>query len=97
MQINASMLPRTRAEEHEADVWGEFFIPPYFDRLALTTATRSVYITGKRGCGKTMLLKYFEVSPVAEWSWWWVLSPIWVPAIIAALVVGYFSLVLRGK
>ncbi|MDG9698174.1 TIGR04438 family Trp-rich protein [Ottowia cancrivicina] len=22
-----------------------------------------------------MLLKYFEVSPVAEWSWWWVLSP----------------------
>lgn len=60
MQINASMLARTRAEEHNADVWGEFFIPPYFDRLALTTATKSVYITGKRGCGKTMLLKYFD-------------------------------------
>lgn len=60
MQINASMLARTRAEEHDADVWGEFFIPPYFDRLALTTATRSAYITGKRGCGKTMLLKYFD-------------------------------------
>jgi len=60
MQINASMLARTRAEEHEADVWGEFFIPPYFDKLALTTATKSVYITGKRGCGKTMLLKYFD-------------------------------------
>jgi hypothetical protein len=60
MQINASMLARTRAEEHEADVWGEFFIPPYFDRLALTTATKSAYITGKRGCGKTMLLKYFD-------------------------------------
>lgn len=60
MQINASMLARTRAEEHEADVWGEFFIPPYFDRLALTTATKAVYITGKRGCGKTMLLKYFD-------------------------------------
>lgn len=60
MQINTSMLVRTRAEEHEADVWGEFFIPPYFDRLALTTATKSAYITGKRGCGKTMLLKYFD-------------------------------------
>lgn len=60
MQINASMLARTRAEEHDADVWGEFFIPPYFDRLALTTATKSAYITGKRGCGKTMLLKYFD-------------------------------------
>jgi hypothetical protein len=53
-------LAKTRAEEHEADVWGEFFIPPYFDQLALATATKSVYITGKRGCGKTMLLKYFD-------------------------------------
>lgn len=60
MQINASMLARTRAEEHDADIWGEFFIPPYFDRLDLTTATKSAYITGKRGCGKTMLLKYFD-------------------------------------
>lgn len=54
------MLARTRAEEHDADVWGDFFIPPYFDRLGLTTATKSAYITGKRGCGKTMLLKYFD-------------------------------------
>ena len=60
MQINSSMLARTRAEEHDADVWGEFFIPPYFDRLDLTAATKSAYITGKRGCGKTMLLKYFD-------------------------------------
>lgn len=60
MQPNVSMLARTRAEEHDADVWGEFFIPPYFDRLELTTATKSAYITGKRGCGKTMLLKYFD-------------------------------------
>jgi len=60
MQINSSMLARTRAEEHDADIWGEFFIPPYFDRLDLTAATKSTYITGKRGCGKTMLLKYFD-------------------------------------
>ena len=39
MQIDASLLAKTRAEEHEADVWGEFFIPPYFDQLAMTTAT----------------------------------------------------------
>jgi len=60
MQIDPSKLARTRAEEHDADIWGEFFIPPYFDRLGLTTATKSTYITGKRGCGKTMLLKYFD-------------------------------------
>lgn len=22
-----------------------------------------------------MLMKYMEFGPVAEWSWWWVLSP----------------------
>lgn len=22
-----------------------------------------------------MLMKYFEVDPVAAWDWWWVLSP----------------------
>jgi hypothetical protein len=64
MQIDASLLAKTRAEEHEADVWGEFFIPPYFDKLGLSTATKSVYITGKRGCGKTMLLKYFDYHTV---------------------------------
>ncbi len=53
-------LAKTRAEEHEADVWGEFFIPPYFEQLDLKGATKSTYIMGKRGCGKTMLLKYFD-------------------------------------
>jgi hypothetical protein len=53
-------LAKTRAEEHDADVWGEFFIPPYFEHLGLKTATKSAYITGKRGCGKTMLLKFFD-------------------------------------
>jgi small Trp-rich protein len=22
-----------------------------------------------------LLLKYLEIGPVAEWDWWWVLSP----------------------
>lgn len=55
-----NILTKTRAEEHDADVWGEFFIPPYFNRLSLKTATKSTYIVGKRGCGKTMLLKYLD-------------------------------------
>lgn len=57
---DAAILTKTRAEEHDADIWGEFFIPPYFERLGLKTATKSNYIIGKRGCGKTMLLKYFD-------------------------------------
>lgn len=55
-----NILSKTRAEEHEADVWGEFYIPPYFNRLSLHNATKSTYIVGKRGCGKTMLLKYLD-------------------------------------
>lgn len=58
--IDPTILTKTRAEEHDADIWGEFFIPPYFERLGLKTATKSNYIIGKRGCGKTMLLKYFD-------------------------------------
>ncbi|MGE1093642.1 hypothetical protein ACQJ02_21890 [Pseudomonas zeae] len=58
--MDGSIPSKTRAEEHDADIWGEFFIPPYFERLGLKTATKSTYIIGKRGCGKTMLLKYFD-------------------------------------
>lgn len=58
--MDTSKLAKTRAEEHDADVWGEFFMPPYFNQLHLKDATKSTYITGKRGCGKTMLLKYFD-------------------------------------
>lgn len=55
-----AILAKTRAEEHEADVWGKFFIPPYFHKLGLKSATKATYIVGKRGCGKTMLLKYMD-------------------------------------
>jgi hypothetical protein len=58
--IDHSILAKTRAEEHSADVWGKFFVPPYFDSLSLKGATKSTYLVGKRGCGKTMLLKYLD-------------------------------------
>lgn len=58
--IDHSVLGKTRAEEHDADVWGKFFIPPYFNLLNLKQATKSTYLVGRRGCGKTMLLKYLD-------------------------------------
>lgn len=57
---SSNILAKTRAEEHAADVWGEFYIPPYYNKLALKSASKSTYIIGKRGCGKTMLLKYLD-------------------------------------
>lgn len=45
-----------------------------------------------------ILCKVFEVAPIAAWSWWWVFSPLWIPAIaVAALLVifGACALVLK--
>lgn len=35
-------------------------------------------------------LKLAEIGVVATWSWWWVLSPFWVPL---AIVLGIFAVV----
>ena len=32
-------------------------------------------------------LKLLEIQPVAAWSWWMVLSPIWVPMAIVILAL----------
>ena len=42
-------------------------------------------------------LKLCQIGEVANWSWWWVLSPLWIPfAIVLALVViaGIIALVI---
>jgi len=34
-----------------------------------------------------LTLKLAEIGPVANWSWWWVTSPLWIPlALIGAIV-----------
>lgn len=35
-------------------------------------------------------LKLLKVDPVAHWSWWWVLSPLWIPLGLIALVFVLF-------
>jgi len=37
-----------------------------------------------------VVLKLAEVGPIANWSWWWVTAPLWIPvaaAIITAIIV----------
>ena len=46
---------------------------------------------GKSGgvSGLTLLAIAFivlKLTHVIEWSWWWVLSPIWIPALILILI-----------
>ena len=56
----AAVLSRNRAEEFGRDVWNEFVIPPYFAKLDLLTARKPRILIGGRGCGKTMLFRYFS-------------------------------------
>lgn len=51
---------RNRAEEFGLDVWNDFVIPPFYDRLDIKTARKPRVIIGGRGCGKTMLLRYLS-------------------------------------
>ena len=32
-------------------------------------------------------LKLIGIDPVASWSWWWVMAPIWGPAVLAVVVI----------
>lgn len=57
MDIN-SEFARNRAEEYGFDLWGEFVIPPYFQKLELMKSEKPQIIEGGRGCGKTMLIRY---------------------------------------
>ena len=53
-------LSQNRAEEQGNDLWEDFVIPPFYNKLDLLTARKPRVIIGGRGCGKTMLLKYLS-------------------------------------
>jgi membrane protein YdbS with pleckstrin-like domain len=48
--------------------------------------------TGGLGIGTVLFLifltlKLAEVGPVAQWSWWWVTSPLWIPLALVGVIV----------
>jgi hypothetical protein len=48
--------------------------------------------TGGLGIGTILFLifltlKLAEVGPVAQWSWWWVTSPLWIPFALIGVIV----------
>lgn len=43
----------------------------------------------------TIAFVVLKLTGVIGWSWWWVLSPLWIPALVVALIlVVIFSVVL---
>ena len=55
-----NVFSKNRAEELGSDVWNHFVVPPFYHRLDVTGATKPRVIIGGRGCGKTMLLRYWS-------------------------------------
>lgn len=58
---NAALaFAKNRAEELGFDLWSEFVVPLYFDKLALDEVRKPIVFEGGRGCGKTTLLRYLS-------------------------------------
>ena len=41
-----------------------------------------------------IVLKIVGVEPIASWSWWWVLSPIWIPITIVLFFAVLWGIVM---
>lgn len=35
----------------------------------------------------TVLFVGLKLTDVIDWSWWWVLAPLWIPAALVAVIV----------
>lgn len=51
---------RNRAEEIGEDLWADFIVPLYYDKLPFGEQRKPLVIVGGRGCGKTTLLRYLS-------------------------------------
>lgn len=46
----------------------------------------------------TILFVGLKLAGHIDWSWWWVLSPVWIAtAVVAAIVVGTFAVLLATE
>ncbi len=54
------LFAMNRAEELGYDVWEQFVLPPFYEKLSVGDTRKPQVIIGGRGCGKTMLLRYLS-------------------------------------
>ncbi len=60
MKSTKDIIAPNRTEDFGYDVWEQFVVPPYFDKLELSSSFKPKVFIGGRGCGKTMLLRYLS-------------------------------------
>jgi hypothetical protein len=44
-----------------------------------------------------LVMKLAKIGDVADWSWWWVTSPLWIPIVLVLVIflIGVFIMTLK--
>lgn len=45
----------------------------------------------------TIVFIVLKLTEVITWSWWWVLSPLWIPVTVAVVIATVFVLVFKKR
>ena len=40
-----------------------------------------------------LVMKLAKIGDVANWSWWWVTSPLWIPVLLGITIFGVIFLI----
>ena len=40
-----------------------------------------------------LTLKLAEIGQVANWSWWWVTSPLWIPLLLGVVILSIVGII----
>jgi hypothetical protein len=45
----------------------------------------------------TIVFITLKLTDYIDWSWWWVLSPLWIPFVIIAIVIVLLAMFTNGR
>lgn len=64
----------------------------------MSNSTASASSGGISFCGLlTVVFITMKLTNYIDWSWWWVLSPLWIPWVIILLIVMPIALIIAAK
>ena len=51
--------------------------------------------SGGIGIGMILFIVFLvlKLANVIDWSWWWVTSPLWIPFVAAAIIIGVVGVI----
>ena len=59
---------------------------------------KDINITTNKGmgfCGTlTIVFIILKLTHVIDWSWWWVLSPVWIPIVVVLGIIAIVAIVM---